>query len=349
MRDSLSLLDQVINFANADLSFEKVSEVLGVTDRNLLLDTLQGLVDRNTEKMVEIVERIFSTGQDPVVFTQNLLESLRHLLFIKLAENPTDLLDLSDGEMQALKKVAEDVSQEDIHLLFDMGLKGAQDLVRSQNPRIVLEMLLMRMAHAPRVQDIDSFFQGGDKSSAKVSTPARATQAIPQTTPVAKPVEPAPAAPAPVNSQPAPINKNLSLEENWVHFVEKVKKVSPILGAQLDHAALTAFDNDKIVLSVAEDDQFFLDQLKESKQQQKLKDLLQQFWEVRLPVVIQSQVREQVATPQAVKKQKENKDAEELKAKVEGHPLIQNLQKNFSGKITNISALGRINQPDKEL
>jgi DNA polymerase-3 subunit gamma/tau len=327
MRDGLSLLDQVINFANADLSFDKVSDVLGVTDRNLLMDTLQGLIERDTAKMIAIVERIFSAGQDPVVFCQNLLESIRHLLFIKLAEKPTELLDLSDGEIEALKKLVHPVSQEDIHLLFDMCLKGAQDLIRSQNPRVVLEMLLMRMAQAPRIEDMDTFFAGGEVASSKPLSKPATTHAAPKAAPVA---------PAPAVST---FDKNLSLEANWTAFVERAKKASPILGAQLEHAALAAFESDKIVLGVAEDDKFFLDQLRESKQQQKLKELLLQFWQVSVSVSVQAQAREQVISPQTAKKQKENKNAEELKTKVEGHPLIQNLQKNFSGKITDIKGL----------
>jgi hypothetical protein len=44
---------------------------------------------------------------------------------VKVSEKPTELLDLSDGEIQSLKQLSSNVSQEDVHLLFDMCLKIA--------------------------------------------------------------------------------------------------------------------------------------------------------------------------------------------------------------------------------
>jgi len=137
MRDSLSLLDQVINFTNAQVTLEKVTDVLGITDRSLLAGTLKSLIDRDLGSIVQTIEKIFSSGYDPIVFCQNLLEEIRHLLFVKVSEKPTELLDLSDGEIQSLKHLGGTVSQEDVHILFDMCLKGAQDLMRAQSQRIV--------------------------------------------------------------------------------------------------------------------------------------------------------------------------------------------------------------------
>ncbi len=328
MRDALSLLDQVINFSNAHLSYQKVSEILGITDRNILIDTLKGFICRDVHKMIEIVERIFSVGQDPVTFTQNLLESLRHLLFAKMAQKPTELLDLSDGELEALKNLSQDISQEDIHLLFDMCLKGAQDLVKSQNPQVVLEMLLMRMAQAPRVQDIESFLR--DRSE-EVSANRQK---------VSSPQHP-PASSKFFSQKPAVTfaSPSAPVEKNWTQFVEQVKRASPILGAQLEHAEMTSLDSEKIILSLNQEDRFFLDQLKEAKQTQKIKEFLMQFWNIQVSVVVQASDKKNVESPTAIKNQKETKSAEELMAKVKEHPLIQNLQKNFSGKITSINEL----------
>lgn len=356
MRDSLSLLDQVINFTNAQVTLEKVTDVLGITDRSLLAGTLKSLIDRDLASIVQTIEKIFSSGYDPIVFCQNLLEEIRHLLFVKVSEKPTELLDLSDGEIQSLKHLSGNVSQEDVHILFDMCLKGAQDLMRAQSPRIVLEMLLMRMAQAPRIEDIDSFVSGSGESTTPIKTsptrvehkPVDNKSAIAQALQATQGASIKTEAPAPVTATaPAgatvdhsiPFHKDKSLAENWISFVEKSKRVTPSVGALLEHSALFALDGNKMVLSVPEKEKFFHDQLKDSKQSLKVKELVQKIWGMDVHLTVQTHVEADVASPQAIKVQQEKTSAQQTREQVENHPAIQNLQKTFKGKIHNIKEL----------
>lgn len=350
MRDSLSLLDQVINFTNAEVTLEKVTDVLGITDRNLLASTLKSLIERDLASIVQTIEKIFSSGYDPIVFTQNLLEEIRHLLFVKVADRPTELLDLSDGEIQSLKLLSGNVSQEDVHMLFDMCLKGAQDLMRAQSPRIVLEMLLMRMAQAPRIEDIERFVSGSGQSTTSTKPSTTSVQHKPNvTSSIQKALEATQApvvktevaqAPAPTVDHSQPYNKDKSLVENWLTFVEKAKKISPSTGALLEHAALIALENNKMVLSVSEKESFFFDQLKDSKQISKMRELVQKIWNMEILISVQTHSETApTASPEAVRVQNEKTTAQITREQVENHPAIQNLQKTFKGKIQNIKEL----------
>lgn len=161
MRDSQSLLDQVITFAGGTLTLAKAVEVLGLTDRTVLLESLDALVNRDTQKAVGLIEKIFKAGYDPKVFAQDLLEEIRNALMVRLIEdNPARVVDLPDNEIASLREICADLSEEDLHLLFDMCLKGVNDLLRSQDSRIVLEMLLLRMAAAPRIASLAALATG---------------------------------------------------------------------------------------------------------------------------------------------------------------------------------------------
>ncbi len=161
MRDSQSLLDQVITFSGGELTLAKAIDVLGLTDRTVLLETVSALVTRDTAKTVEVIEKIFKAGYDAKVFAQDLLEELRNTLLVRLCpDDPTRVVDLPDVEIQNLRDITQTLSDEDIHLLFDMCLKGVNDILRSQDARIVLEMLLLRMAAAPRVASLAALAAG---------------------------------------------------------------------------------------------------------------------------------------------------------------------------------------------
>lgn len=338
MRDSLSLLDQVINFTNAQVTLDKVTDVLGITDRNLLAGTLKSLIDRDLNNIVLVIEKIFSSGYDPIVFSQSLLEEIRHLLFVKVATKPTELLDLSDGEIESLKQLGGSTSQEDVHLLFDMCLKGTQDLMRAQNPRIVLEMLLMRMAQAPRIEEIDSFVSGSAQTTSTKPTPTRIEHKPIETK--AAPVSQPQATETPAVNYSIEFSPTKSLTENWLSFVEQSKKIAPSMGAVLEHSALFSLADKRMILSVPEKETYFYDQLKDPKQALKVKDLALKIWNMEVHIAVQTHKETETAvSPEAARVKTEKTNAQNTREQVENHPAIQNLQKNFKGKIHNISEM----------
>ena len=73
------------------------------------------------------------------------MEQIRNTLLLKLgadriADRFTRLRTRSPDS-----KCSAALTPEDLHLLFDMALKGAQDLARASDPLLVLEMVLLRM------------------------------------------------------------------------------------------------------------------------------------------------------------------------------------------------------------
>lgn len=202
MRDAQSLLDQVINFTGGELRRDLVVDTLGLTDRSLLNDLLSAVVGRQMNGVLASLEKLHQSGGDPKLFLIDFMEQIRNTLLIRLSDTKSPLVDLPDSEREALTQLGSTLLPEDLHLFFDMALKGAQDLSRASDPLLVLEMVLMRMTTAPRVEA----FAG---SQAQVQAPAaRQTQsAAParlntlRTPTTTAPTQPAPApAPAPTNS-----------------------------------------------------------------------------------------------------------------------------------------------------
>ena len=176
MRDSQSLLDQVITFSNKEITLDKVIEVLGLTDRQLVIDGVTSLITRDASMAMGLVEKVNRSGVDPKIFAQDLLEEIRNALMVRLCkDDPTRVVDLPDSEIQALGKLASATSEEDLHTLFDMMLKGVNDLLRSSDPRLVLEMTLLRIASSPTMIALRDLMNG--RSIPAVSAQAVATPA----------------------------------------------------------------------------------------------------------------------------------------------------------------------------
>jgi DNA polymerase-3 subunit gamma/tau len=178
MRDSQSLLEQIITFSKKELTKPKVMEILGLTDRQLIYDILDAILDRNAATIIQILERYQQMSVEPHLLVKDLLESLRHLTVIKVA-GTSPILDLPDLELDWLQEHCKKLSIEELHYLFDITLKGAEDILRASDARLVLEMVLLRLASAPKIPELKNFLNslkngvGDIAPSPLTSTPAQ--------------------------------------------------------------------------------------------------------------------------------------------------------------------------------
>ena len=385
LRDSQSLLDQVITFCEGELTLDKVIDVLGLTDRTLLLQTLEGLLNRDSQAIVNAIEKIFQSGYDAKLFAQDLLEEIRNALLVRLcAGNPSRVVDLPESEIAHLSQITESLSEEDLQLLFDMTLKGVNDLIRSQDARLVLEMLLLRMAAAPRIASL-AMLLGAPLPMAGTHAPAPA--AAPQTkapAPAAAPAKPeakkydinsfvkaAPGAPPYVPKEPsapkpqaAPVAKaaptpppmttaNQAIQEAaeskdpWTKFVNQIKKENGLLGAMLENTHLVANDADKVTIGIARKMSFLFDKVKEPENVKRIEAFVETFWQKKATVEIKL-ADEKVtpkATPKTMAEQADTDRTKSIEHAVESNPLVQSAQNIFKAQIKSIKDTGASKGP----
>ncbi len=363
MRDGQSLLDQVVSFCAGDkLTHECVVEVLGLTDRTVLLETLRALAARDAQAILLIIEKIFRGGYDAKIFAQELLEEIRHALIARMIDparvDLENMLDLPQAEIEALRKMTGALSEEDLHFMFDMALKGINDLLRAQDPRLVLEILLLRMASAPRIHDLQNLLSAREAvaqmpgPSIPTSGPpgliknyAAGLQVTPSTTPdrpaYVKPVvAPAPTPTRGFDVRPAAAQGVVDFSnptELWISFVEKVKKSNGLLGAILENTELTSIDHTVLNVGVPKKMAFLLDKLKEPDNLRRIEKFIETLWNKKF--TIQAQLTGDIEAPSAPKVIEQKKLAAEEKSiekQIENHPLVRSTQELFKAQIKSI-------------
>lgn len=382
MRDSQSLLDQVITFANGPLTKENVVEILGLTDRALLLDTLNALIARNSQDILQVLSRLASAGTEPSLFAQELLESIRNLLLVKVSESETNsLLDIPDSELQALRELSSRLPEEDIHFLFDMALKGAGDITRAQDPRIVLEVVMLRMAAAPKIVDLQTLLKSGFSGApdAAQAGGARPTNTSPSgyVPPVALPQKTAPGhnrlveaqklpevpdglkamkaamdskpatKPAAPATRPAPAPTKASKAEGatpadrWVHFVELIRNDDALFAAKVENLLFVKEDGKVLHLGVPPKLVFLKEQMADAQVRKKLQGFIDSYWADGYSFEV-STGRENVgASAQALVQQKHQQAESELRTSIESHPLVKAATEAFKGQIKAVTEIRR--------
>ena len=179
LRDAQGLLDQMITFCQNKFNSQDVSDILGLTDRSLIMDCLKGLIKREPSLILKVLSRFQVKGGEPSLFLQNLLQEIRHLFLLKLSkgEGPRELIPLSEEEKEQGLKWAEGVSPEDLQLLFDMALTGSQKINHVQDSKVFLEMLLLKMSQAPYIESIFGGDLGGrEMAPTSHNKPLKSTQ-----------------------------------------------------------------------------------------------------------------------------------------------------------------------------
>ncbi|MCC6276735.1 MAG: DNA polymerase III subunit gamma/tau [Oligoflexia bacterium] len=349
MRDSLSLLEQIITYCGNTITHKQVIEVLGLTDRTILGQMLQAIVSRDVKMVLDIVERIFYQGYDPKQFAQDLLESLRNLMIVKLSSGARtqsqslEFLDLPDSEVEELQRLAQSLSEEDIHLIFDMTLKGVGDVVRASDPRVVLEMVLIRLTQAPRLQSlqaiIDSLSQGKPLEVRKApagSSGGAGTGSLAKSEPASKPQVQKPVSPTPVRTE-VPVQSRELDQTTWIEFIDQVKKKKPLLGAKLEYAAFSGVDGQTILLKFSPDQEFFYSQLVKPEALNQIKELAQEYFSKAFDFKVETKgEKETVLSPKEIIDKKAAQAHEDLMKKIEAHPLIAEAKNTLNARITSI-------------
>lgn len=341
-RDSLSLLDQVINFSSGHLTEANVSSVLGLTDRHLILEVFEQLLNRHPQNIIACLEKAHQIGVNSSLFFEELLQLVRHAILLKTAPENDTLIDLPIEEIQALKKLADTQSDSDLHMLFDMALKSLSDLSRATDPYLVFEICLLRMAQAPRIRDLHNL---GLKASAETNPTPKPNGVTaeqrpePQKTVVSQQssqTNVALKAPQPI-VQAAPVAKPTLNTEGWIKFIHFLKQQNAFLAAKLDNIIFAGLNQKHFTLEAAAQFSFLADQLNQSETHQKLQGFIDSFFGAGYTFTV---VKAKVASGDSavsltLKKEKESED--KLKSEILQDPRVQAAQKVFKAQAKLVS------------
>jgi DNA polymerase III subunit gamma/tau len=155
VRDSLSALDQAIACCGTKLNAAEVRELLGMFAAESLERVAQAIAAGDTRKMLDIVAELEANGRGLQHFARELARYIRNLLVVKIEGAPTRLIAASPEEQERLLRAAAPFREEDLTRFLKLTLDLFRDLQSSLQPRLHLEMGLLRLVHAGRLQPIE--------------------------------------------------------------------------------------------------------------------------------------------------------------------------------------------------
>lgn len=193
MRDGLSLFDQVWAYCGSPLTAEGARFILGVPDHSSHERLLHALVAGTAPAAVIEIHAALERGIEPLEYLRGFGEFLRNVLFARLEGLPEASLALMPEKREALKVSTASISEGDLLRWSRLISDAALQIRDAHNPRLLLELLVARMAALDKMSDLRALLQGG----APAATPRTG---IPAVTASAQAAAARPSAPSPSGS-----------------------------------------------------------------------------------------------------------------------------------------------------
>ena len=358
LRDAQVLLDQLTQSLSGNLSEKEVFSFLGLASRQLIYDLLQALVTSDALALDKVLERVRSSGVQPHLLLKEFLLSLRNALFLNL-NLPENILFLDSEESKKLQSIVAPLSAGDLHLLFDIALRGSKDLSVAFDSYLILDVLFLKMLHFGSVQAVGKFVssqatsQLSSTSSAPQNTSSntqKTSKPVPTSSfkkPAIKKASALPDVPNVVDSllkgkePPQAGIKKKTTEENfvikkapcaeWKDLLQRLSLSHPLFYSQLKCAQVIHFSKTKIDLEFDSDNEMHLNTLlkNQSSLSQVLSEIQGTFVELHLEAVTQRNSKFVPISALSEEEESEKKRKTDLKKKALEHPDIKILKEIF--------------------
>jgi len=339
MRDSITCFDQVLAFCGNTVAVEDVATLVGVVDRRLLADLSSAVFAGDTQGALEGVRRVDAFGYNVRQFTQELIIHFRNLLIIRSVPKPGEILDLAEAELEELRQQAGEQSAADIQRRLTLLVKAESEMAHASFPRLLLEMVLLKMANLQPVLPIQQLLDRIKHLETGVAQTTPELWATPKQQAAAKPVPPVRHEQPPVQQPVASVPQGGG---GWERFVAFCLEQKPALGALLEHGSPLAYAPDRLEIGFPEGS-YFLNSLQDPDNKQAVDALAAQY--MHQPTVVKIVSIAAVAdgnSPCSLaekKKHDEEQRRESIQREVKEHPLVQEALRVLGGEIVEIKEL----------
>ncbi len=155
VRDALSILDQanIINIEKDNISAENIRKMLGLADKDKLIELIKNIIDGNEKTSSLVLDEIFDYGSDPQLVLENLLELVYLISREQTLGNISSDLSISENESKQISELSKKIDLTYTSILWHYLLKGIEDLKLFPDSFIALQMLTTRLCRLKDMPD----------------------------------------------------------------------------------------------------------------------------------------------------------------------------------------------------
>ena len=142
LRDCLTITDQAIAYCDGHLTDEGIAQMLGTLPFDHVNLLLSYIAKKDAVNLLQSLKDISQISVDYLRLMDLILETIQLVTFAQVSE---DILDETEVKKSALKELASTLSEDDLQILYQIGLIAKRDMTMAPSLSSGFEMALLRM------------------------------------------------------------------------------------------------------------------------------------------------------------------------------------------------------------
>ncbi len=160
VRDGLSLLDQAIAHAGqavdaagagAGITAQNVRDMLGLSDSSAIRTLFSAILLGDSAAVIESIRAQYALGAEPLALVRGIMDMTHAIMLTKLSRNADPLL--SEDDRASVQDWSLKLGNATLHRLWQLLLKGHQEIIDAPRALEACEMALLRIMHASQMPD----------------------------------------------------------------------------------------------------------------------------------------------------------------------------------------------------
>ena len=237
MRDSQSILDQIISYSNGKVTFNDVSQALGVIQQDVFFKTSDLIQQADIKSLILLSNEIINTGYDLNEFLLGLEEHFRNILIVNSMQS-TELIDVSENYLKQYTETAGKFNQNDIIAYLQIISDVIKDIKWSKQPQLKLELGLIKLAKLPSSHDISELLSNLNLLKKKALNDGSSSYDT-----------------SPDENYNLVADKPLTIDEiksKWENAIEYIHQKKPTIASILLSAQLDKYESDTLKITISE-------------------------------------------------------------------------------------------------
>jgi DNA polymerase III subunit gamma/tau len=371
LRDALSLLEQARAFCGDTIPDKEVRELLGVVPEDALEELVGAIASGSADRALGLVHTFQKEGRNLQHFCREAIRHMRNLLIARVCGADSELIAATPDQRPALEHAAARFSEEDLTRFFQILLQTDDDLRRKPDPRVHLEMGLLRLINAARLAPLEELLaevRSGAPISGTSGANSRATTATAASIP-ALPRREATAPPAPFAAAPRTVPSEPSVsvrdrtkerptagqpefaasqqstqpemavpqasgisEEQVAEIKQAIQTQQKFLGELLEHGTRWELEGAELRIYFSPDKRPFAEMLEGREPLEKLRIASSK----TLGRAVRVCARLEAVAAAAASASRAGSATQELRAQFERDPMVKSMLQRFGGKIAEV-------------
>jgi DNA polymerase-3 subunit gamma/tau len=155
LRDAKKILDQAIALSSGEVQDKDVIDILGVIEEEIFITLTKNVLTRNRKAIIQQVNELAERGMDLRFFYNEYLKFFRDLMVLKSLEESQKLHNLNPENIPVIKEMLTDIREIELLRYFNAAKDLEQTIRNTENPRIILEYLFLKLSYFPSLMSIE--------------------------------------------------------------------------------------------------------------------------------------------------------------------------------------------------